>query len=155
MTRGLARSHQCGRRCIPPNEELTANPSMKAGLGPDPWIPELPWPFESKLIFLPLIHFHVWFQSGVRTSLQKWLVIQHRPDLQMVKSQLSMPRNGPLVHGFCVTFCLKIYQRVPWMGHNLDFHVFIFQNYRKNSKPPIPEKNLEPTNLMSNFFIEK
>ena len=60
-----------GRRCIPANEELTANPSMKAGLGPDPWIPELPWPFESKLIFLPLIHFHVWFQSGVRTSLQE------------------------------------------------------------------------------------
>ena len=135
-----------GRRCIPANEELTANPSMKAGLGPDPWIPELPWPFESKLIFLPLIHFHVWFQSGVRTSLQKWLVIQHRPDLQMVKrSTFYAPKwsFGPwiLCHFLPQDFSGCFGWVTPWI------FIWIFQNYRKNSKPPIPEKNLEPTNL--------
>lgn len=113
MTRGLARSHQCGRRCIPPNEELTANPSMKAGLGPDPWIPELPWPFESKLIFLPLIHFHVWFQSGVRTSLQKWLVIQHRPD-EDGETVISLCPEMNLVH---VVHFLPQDQSVSWIGH--------------------------------------
>lgn len=142
-----------GRRCIPANEELTANPSMKAGLGPDPWIPELPWPFESKLIFLPLIHFHVWFQSGVRTSLQKWLVIQNRPDEDGEESTFYAPKW--IWSMDFVTFCLKIFLGVldgSPLGFSF-FHLPKLPNHKKRRQ--FLKKTWNQQIWGTNFFIEK
>lgn len=143
-----------GRRCIPANEELTANPSMKAGLGPDPWIPELPWPFESKLIFLPLIHFHVWFQSGVRTSLQE---VACDPTSSWSsdgeESTFYAPKWSIWSMDF-VTFCLKIFLGVldgSQLGFSF-FHLPRLPNHKKRLQ--FLKKTWNPNQFFINFFIE-
>ena len=91
----------------------------------------------------PMFGFNRGFGHHCRSGLWSNIVL-----MKMVKSQLSTPRNGPFGPWMLFTFCLKIYQRVSWMGHPLDFHLDL---------PKLPKKfkASNSSKLGTNKFEEK
>ena len=100
----------------PKRQRLTANPSMKVGLGPDPSISELPASDPLPCLF--------W---RVRTSLQKWRGDPKSSWRWKIESTFYAPK---LIWSMSLfSFCLKINRCFGLVGH-FGFSFWIFQNYR-------------------------